>query len=379
MTDWLVFGDDWGAHASTTQHLVRELLAAGDRVVWINGIGMRSPKLSAADGRRIMGRLSALVRGRGAGGKTAAPLPPGLRVVHPAILPWHQHMAPLNGALLRRPVRAALDDLGVTRAHVVISNPMAALYLDGLPLDRVIYLRLDDFAAMPLVDAAHVGALDTQLMETSDLVVATARTLLDPAVGERGRYLPQGVDLGHFGVGSLEIPAGEPRVLGFFGLLDAWIDVGLIGEVARRRPDWTLELLGRSRLTPAAAAGLQCIENVRFRAAVPYMDLPAAVRGWHAAWAPFALSRLTEGVNPLKLREYLALGLPTACTPLPEIAPLAPHCAPVRDADDVARWLDEVVDEDTPAARQTRRDSVLADGWGSRADLLREWAEGATT
>ena len=36
----IVFGEDWGAHPSSTQHLMTRL--AGDRdILWVNSIGLR--------------------------------------------------------------------------------------------------------------------------------------------------------------------------------------------------------------------------------------------------------------------------------------------------------------------------------------------------
>ncbi len=34
---------------------------------------------------------------------------------------------------------------------------------------------------------------------------------------------------------------------------------------------------------------------------------------------PFVVSSLTQAVNPIKLREYLAAGLPVVSTPMPEV------------------------------------------------------------
>ncbi len=382
MTDWLVFGDDWGAHPSTTQHLVRELVEAGDRVVWVDGIGMRAPTLSTADARRIAGRLQALLRPhpRAVGDRSdAAPVPDAMRVVSPFVLPWHRRLTRLNARLLHPPIREALRALGIARPHALIANPMGALYLRGLPVDRTIYLRLDDHSAMPGVDATHVAAVEQQLFDRADLVVATARQLLPPAlhVAGKARYLPQGVDMAHFGVTPLAVPDDRPRVLGFFGLLEAWIDAELVLASARRRPDWVFEFIGRNRWPAGTMTRLDGVENVRFRGAVPYMELPSAVSRWHAAWAPFSLSQLTEGVNPLKLREYLAIGLPTACTPLPEVAPLGSLCASVRDAEEVSAWLDDVARSDSEPARRQRREAMRGQSWADRAAQLRAMVEEA--
>ncbi|MEM6554105.1 MAG: glycosyltransferase family 1 protein, partial [Planctomycetota bacterium] len=47
----VVFADDWGRHPSSAQHLVGELLRQGlvERLVWVNTIGMRRPRLRWGD------------------------------------------------------------------------------------------------------------------------------------------------------------------------------------------------------------------------------------------------------------------------------------------------------------------------------------------
>lgn len=46
--DLIVFGEDWGALPSSTQHLINHL-AKSHKVVWVNSIGLRRPKLSWHD------------------------------------------------------------------------------------------------------------------------------------------------------------------------------------------------------------------------------------------------------------------------------------------------------------------------------------------
>ena len=61
--DWIIFGDDWGRHPSTTQHLVSRF-QENDRILWIDSIGMRSPKLSVTDGARAIRKLKGMLSGR---------------------------------------------------------------------------------------------------------------------------------------------------------------------------------------------------------------------------------------------------------------------------------------------------------------------------
>lgn len=201
-------------------------------------------------------------------------------------------------------------------------------------------------------------------MADADAVLVTARALM-PQIGggDRFHYLPQGVDFPHFAQTPLGVPQG--RTLGFFGLLAEWLDYELVEDLARRRPDWTLEFVGAVRHVPERLRG---IPNVRLLPAVPYGELPGVVTHWRAAWIPFEVSELTRAVNPLKLREYLAAGLPAACTPLPEAQGIVPT---PRDAVGFSAWLDEVLETDTEAARRGRRASMESESWGARAAELR--------
>ena len=200
------------------------------------------------------------------------------------------------------------------------------------------------------------------MLELADVVVGTARRLLPPGVP--GLYLPQGVDVTLFGRVPLAVPPG--KVLGFFGLLAPWIDLEMIAAVSRAAPDWTLEFVGRADVDTAA---LRALPNVRILPPVPYAALPEAMHHWRAAWAPFRMNDLTAAVNPLKIREYLAAGLPTFCTPLPEVRSIRG----VRlgsTSGDVADWLLGEVEGDSPVWRAARRNEVSGDSWSARAAEL---------
>lgn len=356
--DWIIFGDDWNAHPSTTQHLTRNL-PVDDRVLWINSIGMRAPGVK--DWRR------ALDKARPAAPAAAATTRPNMRVLTPRVLPWHERPAAraINARLLQRAIQDAADDLQLSDPAILTANPAALPYLGELDHARLGYLRLDDYARLPGVDPSLVHTYEPAIMHRADVVFATARGLLPGAAScRRAQYLPQGVDVEHFAATPLDIPEG--KVVGFFGLFAEWIDDGLIEAAAIARPDWTFELLGPRRVTPAA---LTALPNIRWRDALPYAALPQAISHWRAAWLPFRMDKLTAQVNPLKLREYLASGLPTASAPLPEIAGYP--VTPLRSVHDVTAWLDEVEAYDTTTARLARRAHVRADSWAHRAAALR--------
>ncbi len=371
---FIVFGDDWGAHPSTTQHLMRHM-RPNDRVVWIDSIGMRAPKVDRADIKRILSKLGALTKGRAdhTGSGAQAPGAPDA-IVRPMVSPWHRRSRTLNRALIGAQVARALAELPASSGPRVLltTNPIAELYAKAIPHDRLVYLKLDDYPNLPGVDAEMVLPSERALMSRADAVLTTARSIAPER--RASTLLPQGVDWAHFATREHDPAPGAP-ILGFFGLFAEWLDDDLILALAKSRPDWILEFVGPSRRDTSA---FEAVANIRMSPPVPYAELPARTAGWSAAWIPFARGPLTDGVDPLKLREYLAGGLPTACTGLPEVATRADALGVqiIDDADDASRWLDALTALESDTSRHARRERVRPDSWGTRARTLRRVALG---
>ena len=366
--DWIIFGDDWGKHPSTTQHLAKHFPPT-DRIIWVESLGMRAPRLTQSDLKRIMDKASGMLElGQRAGRTTEGKIPPHISVIKPRVLPWHSSpaVASLNRQLLAAQLDQEVSRRGMRDVRIITANPIAYHYIDPLKTSRVGYLKLDDYLRLPGVDAHMVAPIEHKITRQADVVFATAKNLLpDEHACQRRVYLPQGVDVSHFEpVSKL---TSDEKVLGFFGLIAEWMDFDLIASVARARPDWTVELLGPVRSMPD---GLLDAPNITWRPGVSYEQLPEAICHWRAAWIPFLVNDLTLAVNPLKLREYLAAGLPTACTPLPEAS--NPSVTFIRDAEDVSSWLDAEASADSQSARSARHDAVLDDSWTKRAEALRE-------
>ena len=366
--DWIVFGDDWGGHPSTTQHLILNL-PSEDRVVWVDSIGMRQPRLRLTDAARIWQKARGFLEKSG----TADRLYPGsvgtLERLKPKVLPWHLNSLArhVNARSLGRALASRVDRLGMRDPILLSSTPVVVQYLDAIPHGKTAYLRLDDYSLYPGVDPALVHRTERAMFAAADAVFATATTLMPPPVHARkSHYLPQGVQSELFA----RVPIDPPRskVLGFFGTLAEWLDFRLIEQVARSAPDWVLEFVGKVDVLPEA---LRAVHNLLILPAVPLRELPNAIAHWTAAWIPFQITELTVAVNPLKVREYLAAGLPTHCTPLPEVAVLAPHVAISDDPECILEWMQRSLTTDTPDARRLRRAFVQGDSWASRAATLR--------
>lgn len=325
----------------------------------------------------MLGKLSALMdRSADERGRLYRGTIGEVKRVKPKILPWHGHPASrsYNANWLRRAVRTALSAWPAAPTVMLAANPVAAYYADALRCDAAVYLRLDDYREYPGCDPSLVDSAEAAMYERADAVVATARHLLPGGPHRaKGYYLPQGVQVESFSAVTLEPP--RQKVLGFFGTLAEWLDFDLIVDVAKLAPDWRLEFVGKPDCVPERMR----LPNVSIRAPVPFSGLPEVMSGWAAAWIPFKINKLTVAVNPLKVREYLAGGLPSHCSPLPEVNALREQVHISQDPADIVRWMNEAVLCDSPELRAQRRQSVARDAWSNRAAELADLASGYLT
>ncbi len=231
----------------------------------------------------------------------------------------------INRFLLVRQIRRALRRVRSGPVQLWSFTPDVAYLLGRFGEEKVVYYCVDDHSQFTGYDAAQVLRDEEELCRKSDLVVTTSMALQQAKSpwNPNTILVPHGVDYDHFSRAVMEDLPAPPDIaaiprprLGFFGLIRDWVDLDLLAEVARRRPDWHIVLLGDSTVD---LSPYRSIQNIHFLGRKPYADLPAYCRQFDVGLIPFKVNELTRSVNPIKLREYLAAGLPVVSTPLPEV------------------------------------------------------------
>jgi glycosyltransferase involved in cell wall biosynthesis len=154
--------------------------------------------------------------------------------------------------------------------------------------------------------------------------VATAQRLVEKkrCASGRGYQLPQGVNYTHFAT-ARPCPADLldlPRpIVGFAGGVGPGVDVPTIHAIAQAIPSGSVVLVGPVTLPPDLLRG----PNIHVLGARPYIDLPAYVQAFDVGIIPYVDNEWMRAVDPLKLLEYLAAGVPVVSSPLPEVAKYA--------------------------------------------------------
>jgi glycosyltransferase involved in cell wall biosynthesis len=366
--DIICFAQDWTGDPLSKTHLMRAL-ARDNRVLWVNSIGLRAPSASAADLRRVVSKLRA----------AATPLSevePNIFVLNPLTVPAYglPLMKAFNQLALRLQVRRAMRRLGFRRAINYVFLPPAALVAGRLGEELVVYHCVDEYAAFSDIQAAPILELEEILLRRSDIVFASAELL----VQSKSRHNPRthlvrhGVDFTHFSRAldpATQVPAeiaSLPRpVIGFFGLVADWVDVDLMAEVAKHFRGGSLVVLGKVTTDVSA---LEALPNVHILGRKPYADLPAYCKGFDVALMPFRVNELTLNANPLKVREYLAAGLPVVSTPIPEVEVLG-LCRIADGPRETVREIEDALRD--PGPSRARSEAVRGESWEARLDEIR--------
>jgi len=170
----VVFSDDWGRHPSSCQHLVRQLLPEF-RVLWVNTIGTRTPRLDWNTVKRVAEKLKQWRR-------TDAAVPTethaSLEVINPRMWPWFTRAVDrrFNAWLLERQLTPLIRQLpGPVTALTTL--PITADLTNRLPVDRWVYYCVDDFGEWPGLDALTLRTMDRDMIARADEIVAVSEHL----------------------------------------------------------------------------------------------------------------------------------------------------------------------------------------------------------
>lgn len=256
-------------------------------------------------------------------------------------------------------------------------------------------LVLEQAEFRSLVCEDYARAIEAEVLAHSTALAAVSRQVADyltgaGAVSARVHVIGNAVDTGHFRPGvrpaKLDIPE-DAFVVGFTGSLKMWHGVDTLMEAFRafRATEARAHLLicgdGPKRGWIdgfIAGAGLQ--NAVTMTGWVDHADLPSLIARMDVATAPYPTSD-AHYFSPLKLYEYLAMGLPVAASNIGQTAELlagspAACLLPPGDAGQLAHALAELAadpDRRLAMAQAAAREGAQHD-WTRNASLIADIA-----
>lgn len=296
---------------------------------------------------------------------------PNLRVVVPRLpeaesAPGHCAGEARQGLMLD----ALLEEQGISEPVLWYYTPMALAIGAHLPASLIVYDCMDELSNFQNPPEGLV-ARERSLLNRADLVFTGGRSLYEAKrhLHPNVHAFPSSVDVPHFAQARQMPPDADempgvphPRI-GFHGVVDERLDLGLLDAAARTRPDWQWVLVGPVvKIDPVS---LPTLDNIHWLGGRRYEELPRHLGRWDVAMMPFALNASTRFISPTKTPEYLAGGCPVVSTPIADVVHTYGGTGVVRIARGAAAFVESIgdlLDRGAPARSAefcARADAVL--------------------
>jgi len=243
---------------------------------------------------------------------------------------------------------------------------------------KLLYQRTDCYEEFPGVDLETIKEYDRRLKTRADLTLFVSRELYERESDDCNEvlYLDHGVNFKMFSSvkKNENVPvdiANIPKpIVGFYGQIEHHtVDVRLLEKVIDYLPDKSFVFVGG---VDADCSGLIAKENVWMLGQKPYEQIPHYGKCFDVAIMPWRQNRWIQACNPIKLKEYLALGKPVVSTPFPELKKYREVVYEAKTAEEFADCIKKALVEDTPERVIARRKKVEHASWDSKAQLVLE-------
>jgi len=252
---------------------------------------------------------------------------PGLTVCEPHTPIQQKGFCDEQMQVLNALVRRLVVDHGLESPVLWFYSPMAVPLAADLSPQAIIYDCMDELSAFLHAPPQLLGR-EAELLQRADMVFTGGPSLYR---AKKDRHpcvycFPSSVDAAHFGKARPENQLAEPEGqrnlphprLGFFGVIDERLDIPLLAEVAKAKPDWQFCLVGPVvKIDPAS---LPRTKNIHYFGQQAYDQLPAFLSGWDVCLLPFARNAATRFISPTKTLEYMAAERPIVSTRITDVA-----------------------------------------------------------
>jgi len=251
-------------------------------------------------------------------------------------------------------------------------------WIEAVRYKRLI-VRLSDYnAGFSGYGAGALGS-ETLALRKADLVITASKDLSEWTLEQGAKdtlYVPNGVDLDRFQNPTsipFEYKSLEGKIAVFVGVIHEWVDLELIYACAVALPDVHFVLIGPGYHSDPYR---QIPQNIHILGIKYPAEIPAYLMHADLGLIPFHKNfcqRLIQHINPLKLYEYVAAGIPVVSTWWPEMEMLSSPAKLCRTKEEFISAVKQTLSE--PVARDSLQGYARRTSWSNRLESLFSWID----
>ncbi|MBN2453528.1 MAG: YdcF family protein [Candidatus Omnitrophica bacterium] len=376
---------DWDFVWQGHQEIMSTFARNGNRVLFIENIGVRSPNLG--DVHRLKKRIVSWIRST----KGFREERKNLFVYSPVILPFpHSKIAGrMNRQLLIEPLKRWMKAISFRDPIIwtFLPTSMALEIIDEFDSRKLlVYYNIADFNVLT-DNPKRLRDTENKLIKKCDVIFAQG-----PAIANKCLKINPNVHIFPFGVNTKvfddylsnpakKIPADisgiHGPIIGYIGGIHKHVDLSLIKRIATSHPKWSVVLVGPKQVDTGEIEGLS---NIFMLGKKEFEDLPAYINRFDVCTIPYLVSEYTMTVYPTKLNEYHMMGKPVVSTALPEVEAMNRGNSFTYIAgthEEFIKFLEKALAFDTADARSGRMNVARNNSWSSRIDRMSAFMEDA--
>jgi glycosyltransferase involved in cell wall biosynthesis len=294
-----------------------------------------------------------------------------------------QHSIRLSKLIQAYLLRREMKSLGFLPDIFISDNPLD-VFMARRVREKVTCAKItDEHSMLPHFKFVRevIERIESQSSGLFDFIFASSRSQFEKRknLNKNVFFVPNAVDFDLFNQSlSSKLPAHRdlqgipvPRI-GYVGTLCLRLDYDLLKKIGRSHPEWSLVMIGvvDNYVPKDQIEELKGFPNIFILPQKPHEEIPGFLSQFDIGIIPFKVDSITQTMNPLKMYEYMAVGLPIVSTDLPEARPFSEVIRISKTHEEFVNLIENELRTNSQEKIQRRIEIAKENSWEKRADQI---------
>ena len=358
----IVSTNDWNGFWFQRQEFATRFAAMGHRVFFINRIPQRTP---------MPGRLIRWIFSNRQSRKIINPVPEGVMVLSPFILPPYKRLRFINRYLWKRLWKQVPEKDRPVSPVLITYQPTYNVQdlSDCVGASRLVYINTHVYDEDPSCPKDLLVS-EAQVVSKADVLMADSfynvKRLTKYVPGAKVHRAMPGVDVERFFSAYRGDEVEKSETLLFFGDIGSYLDLEIYNFLAEK---YKVVFVGI--VNPSVSGDIS--NRIEVMPPVPSPELPEVLRRADVLTIFYKDSDYVKGILPAKFFECLATGKPLFVSGLPETKIYSNVIYYIENgADEVESLMSNLAELESLPRKEARRKVALEADWGNRYNRFYE-------
>jgi glycosyltransferase involved in cell wall biosynthesis len=303
-----------------------------------------------------------------------------VRMVVPPVLPvdWIKNNTVFNfffkynSWVYKQSVNRMIKKLGLKDPIVITAyNAFYGLAMIGnLNEDLNIYYCYDGLEVRR--HGPRIIGVDEDFSRKADGIIATSDFIKTEkeTFNSKCFVVKNGVDFDLFNArAKTDVTKNKRKIVGYIGSLDHRFFIDIVENAIKNQPGYDFHFTGDLRHPPIKQR-LEKYANVTFFEPIKANEVPALLATYDVGIIPYTLTEYNKSIYPLKINEFLAVGVPVVMTTFADLSDFTGMVSLASTNEEFIQGLKFELENDSSELIKKRIDFAKSNSWDSRTNAF---------